>query len=344
MDFGLHGDVRALQQGTRALLDRACPPSAVRAAWTSPTGRSESLWRALAEAGLLGIAAPPDLGGLGLDEEALIAVLEECGRAALPEPVAEVAAGAVPLLFHAAPEAARELIPAMIEGRTRVALVLPGRTLVPDAHVADLLLVAHGGELHAVPRAAAAIELETSVDGARRLFRVTCAPTAATRIAGDAAAAITETELRLALGAAAELLGLAGSMLDRTVAYAKLRTQFGQPIGAFQAVKHQLADALIALELARPTVLRAAWSMRQHSACSGTHVSIAKAFASDAGLACARAALQVHGAIGYSFEYDLHLWMKRAWALAAAWGDAAHHREQVARAVLDTPLDNAGDM
>jgi hypothetical protein len=235
-------------------------------------------------------------------------------------------------------------VPGIVDGRTRVALALPGRVLVPDAHVAELLLVAREGELHVVPRAAVTIEAEPSVDGARRLFRVACSPTPSTRIATGAGDAISGSELRLTLGAAAELLGLAAAMLDRTVAYAKVRTQFGQPIGAFQAVKHHLADALLALELARPIVLRAAWSMRAASDQARTHVSIAKAFASDAGLASARAALQVHGAIGYSFEYDLHLWMKRAWALAAAWGDAAHHREQVARAALDAPLDNIGDL
>jgi alkylation response protein AidB-like acyl-CoA dehydrogenase len=115
----------------------------------------------------------------------------------------------------------------------------------------------------------------------------------------------------------------------------KVRKQFGQPVGAFQAVKHLCADALGKLELARPVVYRAAYSVARGDAGRRVHVSMSKAAASDAAEKCARVALQAHGAIGYSFEYDLHLWMKRAWALAAAWGDAAWHRARVASVILD---------
>jgi hypothetical protein len=106
------------------------------------------------------------------------------------------------------------------------------------------------------------------------------------------------------------------------------------PIGSFQAVKHHLADARIALEFARPLVYRAAWSLTRGDADASTHVSMAKSTASDAAVLAARRALQCHGAIGYSYEYDLHLFMKRTWALAAAWGDAAWHRDRVGRAIL----------
>jgi alkylation response protein AidB-like acyl-CoA dehydrogenase len=139
---------------------------------------------------------------------------------------------------------------------------------------------------------------------------------------------------RGALGTAAQLLGLGRHLLDVTVEYARHRQQFGAPIGSFQAVKHKLADVRLALEFARPVVYRAAYSVAGGDEARPTHVSMAKAYASDATLLAARHALQVHGAIGYSYEHDLHLWLKRAWALAAAWGDAAWHRARVGRAIL----------
>ena len=115
-----------------------------------------------------------------------------------------------------------------------------------------------------------------------------------------------------------------------------MREQFGKPIGTFQAVKHHMVDALLKLEFAKPVVYRAAWSMVHDPAQADTHVSMAKIYASEAADIAAKKSLQVHGAIGYSYEYDLHLWMKRAWALRRTWGTDAWHRERVAKAVLDT--------
>jgi alkylation response protein AidB-like acyl-CoA dehydrogenase len=124
-------------------------------------------------------------------------------------------------------------------------------------------------------------------------------------------------------------------MLDTTVEYAQSRHQFGVPIGSFQAVKHHLADVALGLEFARPLVYRAAYSLARRDPDRSAHVSMAKARASEAALLAGRVALQMHGAIGYTTEYDLHLWMKRAWALAASWGDAAWHHDRVGRAILE---------
>jgi alkylation response protein AidB-like acyl-CoA dehydrogenase len=130
---------------------------------------------------------------------------------------------------------------------------------------------------------------------------------------------------RLALGAAAQLVGLGQRMLDLTVEYVKQREQFGVPIGSFQAVKHHLADALKELAFSRPAVWRAAATMDPRD------ISMAKAMASDAASFVARQALQCHGAIGYTVEYDLHRYLKQTWTLARAHGDAAWHRERIAR-------------
>jgi len=132
------------------------------------------------------------------------------------------------------------------------------------------------------------------------------------------------------LGAAAQLIGLGQRMLDMTVRYATEREQFGVPIGSFQAVKHHLANALMELAFARPAVHRAAWSMANRAPSTTRDVSMAKAMASDAASFTGRQALQCHGAIGYTVEYDLHRFLKRTWVLARSHGDAAWHRGRIA--------------
>jgi hypothetical protein len=213
-------------------------------------------------------------------------------------------------------------------------------TYALDAEIADLIVVQSGEELHAIAPASARLTREASVDGARRLFRVDAELGGATRIASGEVAhrAIAGSFNRGALAASAQLLGLAQRMIDMTADYVKVRHQFGVPVGSFQAVKHHLADALLKLDFARPLVYRAAHSLENRDPEQAIHVSMAKAFASDAATFAARTALQCHGAIGYSFECDLHLFMKRAWALAAAWGDPAFHRARVgAHLFADVP-------
>ena len=147
-------------------------------------------------------------------------------------------------------------------------------------------------------------------------------------VAGEQACA------RGTVAVAAQLIGLARRMLADTVDYAKIREQFGRPIGSFQAVQHRLADATVELELAAPLVYRAAWCVEHEHADQAIAVSMAKERASDAAMTASQAALQVHGAIGYSFECDLHLFMKRAWVLGAHFGSADWHRRRLAHLLL----------
>lgn len=139
--------------------------------------------------------------------------------------------------------------------------------------------------------------------------------------------------LRATLGTAAQLIGLGRRMLDMSVAYVGERHQFGVPVGSFQAVKHHLADARLVLEFAAPAVWRAAWSLSTGAPSAQRDVSMAKAMAGDAAHLVGRKALQCHGGIGYTVEYDLHLYLKRAWALERLWGDAATHRARVAASI-----------
>jgi hypothetical protein len=179
-----------------------------------------------------------------------------------------------------------------------------------------------------------ALQPVESVDGARRLFALDLGASSWARVQAEHHSEVDLAFDRAVLGTAAQLLGLTDRMIEMTVAYASERKQFGVPIGSFQAVKHHLANARLALEFARPLVYRAASTVATGDSERPVAVSLAKASASDAARLAARVALQCHGAIGYTTEYDLHLFMKRAWALAATWGDAAWHRARVGRAIL----------
>jgi alkylation response protein AidB-like acyl-CoA dehydrogenase len=311
--FAFSDEQLAMRDAVRGFLENECPPKVVRDAWTNETGRS-GLWARLGEMGVLGVLAPEARGGFGGDALDLVLLLEETGRAALPEPVVEHAAVALPLLDD-------ERVAAAAAGELMIT-VAPPSGLVPYGGGADLVL--YDGEF--VEPSALSLQPHESVDGSRRLFATTAPPASIDGAAFD----------RAALGVAAQLLGLADRLLTMTVGYAKERHQFGVPIGSFQAVKHHLADVALALEFARPLVYRAAWSIARGDDARSVYVGMAKARASEAALVAGRVALQVHGAIGYTTEYDLHLFMKRAWALAASWGDATWHGDRVGRAILDT--------
>lgn len=323
MRFAFTDEQLAFRDALRDLLARECPPSVVRDAWTKNGVDARKVWSHLAEIGVLGALAPTSSGGLGLTPVDLVLVLEETGYAALPEPIVEHAMVAVPLL--------EDTISAVSGALTITASDV--EEIAPYGDRANRFLMLRDGCFHLFEGADAVVMTpEESVDGARRPVRVEWQIGRATPL-GDAADAARGFD-RGALGTAAQLVGLARRMLEMTVAYVGERRQFGVPVGSFQAVKHHLADARIAIEFARPLVYRAAWSIAEDDPDHPVHVSMAKATAGDGALLTARRALQCHGAIGYSFEYDLHLFMKRAWALAATWGDAAWHRARVGRAIL----------
>jgi alkylation response protein AidB-like acyl-CoA dehydrogenase len=340
MDFRYDGDPLLFQETVRDFLAKECAPETVRAVWGSETGRSRALWKKLAEIGVAGLLAPEAQGGMGLDETTLVLLLEEAGRAALPEPVIGTAAVAVPLLREIGGALAEEWLPRVAAGDAVVAVGHPISPFVEDAHVAELLLLAWDGELHAVHRGDACITEQPANDPARRIASVDFAPAAGTRVAsGERATALLAGALdRGALACAAEALGACDRLLSEAVAYASQRKQFGKPIGSFQAVKHGLANVKVKLEYARPVVWRAAWSVAQGTPHRSIHASMAKLAACEAATLAAKSALQAHGAIGYTWEQDLHLWMRRAWSLEAAWGRSSFHLGRVREAVLGGSL------
>src|SRR5262245_16272664 len=314
MDFRHGEDPLLFQETVRDFLAKECTPEAVRASWETKTGRSPALWKKLAEIGVAGLLVPETHGGTGFDETTLVLLLEEAGRAALPEPVIGTAAVAVPLLRELGGALANEWLPRIAAGEAIVAVGHPVSPFVEDAPVADLPLLAQGDELHAVRPSEARLVEQPANDPGRRIASVEFAPHPTTRIAeGERARALLDAALdRGALACAAEALGVCDRLITLAVAYTAQRKQFGKPIGSFQAVKHMLANVKVKLEYARPVVWRAAWSAARGSAHSKAHVSMAKLAACEAAALGVRNALQAHGAIGYTWEHDLHLWLRRA--------------------------------
>ncbi len=327
MHFAFTADQIELRDGLRDLLTDACPPATVSSAWAESPGPVPALWKQLGAVGLLGLLAPEQAGGLGCSEIELVLLLEECGRFAVPGPIGEHIAAAVPALAAAG---AQEAISA-INGDAVAAVQEPGSDRVRWITAADLLIHSGHGGLRLTACTDIRIEMRPpSVDRSMPSARVT--PLRARELPGaDAVLA----RRRATLATAAQLLGLADRMITMTVEYVKARTQFGVAVGSQQSVKHELATALVSLEHARPVVYRAGWVLATDGANLDLAISFAKVYATRAADLAARTALQCHGAIGYTWEHDLHKWMKRVWALGTAWGTTAAHEDIVAAAVLD---------
>jgi len=332
--FTFSDEQRAFQRAVRDYLEKECPPQHVRAMAGDESGRSPALWKGLADLGVVGLTVPESYGGLGMNEIDLVLILEEAGRAALPEPLVETTAIAASLIRDYAPEQfQKDWLPKIASGEAIITVSPGAGGPVTDAHAAMLMLVPGERGIYAVPTSELVLAPEASVDATRRVFSFE-GSSQGELIAPNPEASEAAFD-RGAFATAAVLCGIADRVIELAAAYAKERQQFGKPIGSFQAVKHLLADALLGLEFARPAVWRSAWSIATDAPDRARDTSIAKALASDAAVDACRAALQVHGAIGYTHEHDLHLWLNKGFALSAAWGSAARHRDRVGRIVLD---------
>jgi len=316
----------------RELATDLCSSQALRAEFGADHSAAEARWQRLAELGLFGVLAPPDAGGMGLADADFVLLAEEAGRAALPEPLVEQAALAVPLLVELANEpAAAQLLPRLASGEARVAVAHEQNPYasVPPALThwllccTDALILAGAEEVEAIPG--------RSVDAGRRLAEPRLRPARGRRLAdGDGARAAARRLLnRGAVHTAARCLGVAERLLELASAYAKERVQFGRPIGANQAIKHHLASVAVKLEFARAVVYAAVTRVDGDDARTLAAVSHAKLAASAAADLAARTAIQVHGAMGYSWEVDLHFYMKHAWALGGSWGDHNFHARRL---------------
>jgi alkylation response protein AidB-like acyl-CoA dehydrogenase len=302
MNFDLTEDQREIKRTAREFLASRYTPEKIRS--IALDGADDPHWDEIVELGW------PDVMELGIVELAVVA--EELGYSLAPSPLA-------------ATWAAKLLYPAL-EGRGTVSM-WEGGIAVPNADVADTIVVRDGERVFVVPAAEATIEPARALDATRPLFTV--------RASGGEEITVDERAwLACAVAAAAESVGVAARVTRMAVDYAKERKQFGRPIGSYQAVSHACAQMFLETEGARNVTYWAAWALDHDPEAAFMAASCAKAYASDAAVNVCRSALQVHGGIGFTWEHDLHLFLKRAEANAHAFGDARWHRERVADALL----------
>ena len=360
MQFGLNESQQLLRDNARKFFAAECPMSEVRRISESETAYDEALWRKMAEQGYTGIIFPEECGGVGLGNVELILLMEEAGRALLPGPFfSTVALSGALLDAEATPEQKRNYLAPVCAGtaRSTAAILEAGanwdpaslgmaggsgkltgeKLFVPDAAVADFLLVVTRDGVFVVDRGDARVGVEpmSAIDSTRKLYSVRFDDAPAEKLGGPAGNA---PALDLATAAlAAEIVGGMQRTLELSVEYAKVRKQFGKPIGIFQAVQHLCADMYLETESARSAAYYAAWALEENAADACAAVSIAKMYASDAGRTVGNRGIQVHGGMGFTRENDLHLYYRRAKASETAFGDAAFHRERLARLVIDEP-------
>ncbi|MGW1011445.1 acyl-CoA dehydrogenase family protein [Streptomyces termitum] len=326
MRFLPDAEHRELARTLDGLLASADTPGAARAWAAGDHAPGRALWSRLAETGVFALAVPEPYEGMGPLPVELALSFVELGRHAVPGPVVETVAAAALLDRLGDAGAAAAWLPRVAAGKAVLSLCAPehGGPYALDADAADAVLVVDGDVLRLAEGAG---PVQPSADPVRRLARplggtVLARGPEVARAAGHAAGVA-------ALATAAQSLGLGLALLDRTVSYVRQRTQFGVVIGSFQAVKHRLADGLVALEFARPLLYAAALALAAGSDAAPREIAAAKVTAGEAAHAAARTALQLHGAVGYTAELDLSLWIRKARPLRDAWGTPAACRARV---------------
>ncbi|MFJ1968167.1 acyl-CoA dehydrogenase family protein [Streptomyces sp. NPDC087903] len=375
MDFAFSDEQEELRRTVRAFLAATSPETEVRRLMETPEGFDRRLWRRMGtELGLQGLAVPEEYGGAGCGPVEVGVVMEEMGRALLCAPFLSSAVLATTTLLRCADEDARKrLLPQLAAGELVATLALTEdsarwdaagvaltarpsdgswlldghKTFVLDGAAADVVLTvartAEGIGVFLVEGDAAGLTRAPlpTLDPTRRQARLEYTGVRATRLRthddGDGWDLVSQVLDRAAVALAAEQVGVASRALDTAVEYAKVRQQFGRPIGSFQAVKHLLADVLLEVESARAAAHSALLAAEHEDPELPAAASLAKAFCSDACLQATAENIQVHGGIGFTWEHPAHLYLKRAKTSQLLFGDPAYHRELLARRIgLDT--------
>src|SRR5215467_12065132 len=348
MQFGLTESQKILKDNARKFFAAECPITEVRRLMETDTAYDAALWTKMAEQGFTGSIFPEEFGGLGLGKVELILLLEEMGYALVPGPFFStvVLAGSVLDACDSAEQKKKYLEPICNgQARATVALVLDAgatpnsedgrmtvangkltgkKLFVPDAAVADFIIVITSSGAFVLDSKAAGVKtaLMNGMDRTRKLYSVELVNAPAEKLANPT-------------GWVGEMVGGMQRTLDITVQYAKTRKQFGKPIGSFQAVQHQCAEMYLQTESSRSAAYYAAWALQENAPDAPVAVSIAKMYASDACRNVGNHGIQVHGGMGFTWENDLHLYYRRAKASETMLGDATHHRERIARLVID---------
>jgi alkylation response protein AidB-like acyl-CoA dehydrogenase len=352
MDLTLTEDQELIKSTAAELLESRSATAGARAVADDPAGYSAALWKEMAELGWMGLAVPESYGGLGMGFLEVCLLIEEMGRFQVPSPfLPTVACCAPPIAAFGTDEQKADWLDAIARGRvispiprrwdspgadlvateTADGFVLDGTALfVPYAHVADHLLVAADDAALLVDTASPGISVEPlTVIGPGRPHRVVFSGVA---VPADRALARGAADAISSYGAAAtcaEMVGAAQRVLDLTIEYATQRKQFGKPIGGFQAVQHHCADMATDVLSSRFISYEAIWRLSAGLDAT-TEISMAKAWVSEAYQRVCTLGHQVHGAIGFTHEHDLHLYSGHAMSAALTFGDGDFHWERVA--------------
>jgi alkylation response protein AidB-like acyl-CoA dehydrogenase len=329
MRYDFSDEQQAFRGSVRRLFERRAEPARLRALWETDTGRDPQLWTELCGTGAAALIVPEEFDGVGGTEIDLCAVLEEAGRACVPDALLEALLIGPALVSEAgSAEQQARWLPRIAAGDLRVTVALGDAPVVPDAHVSDLVLLERDGDVRAYARDELELTRVHSMDPSRRLFRV--APRDGTgEVLPGGSAAVAGARTRQYAGSAAVLIGLSEALLHRSVEYAKTRHQFDRPIGSFQAVKHQLAHATSLVSLAGRAARAALYFVATGDERADESALLARVCALEAASEANRVALQTHGGIGFTWEHDLQMWLKRGKALEQAHGG---HRELARRA------------
>jgi len=367
MNFGFSEEQDLLRNEVRKFLDAQCPLDVVRQVIQTPAGYSPEQWKQLGELGFLGLTLPEAYGGAGLGWVDLVVLLEETGRSLFPSPLVSTTLAGAAILDAGSEEQHRAWLPGLADGSLvgSVALLEEGDALslegiqlrgraeggdyllsgekrfVTDAGVADVFVVAFRtgsetddvslGLLEASTPGVSIEDVET-LDRTKRVGTL-CLEGARVRLLGDAGQAGPAILRHLDRGAAvvsAEIIGVIEGALDLTVQYAKDRTQFGSPIGRYQGVKHPLAEMYVDLECLKSLTYYAAWALDGSPEDVALAAAEAKAFAALAVTQAGISAIQLHGAVGYTEEYDVQLYLKRSKWARPYYGDETHHQDRIA--------------
>lgn len=349
------------RDAVRRFLRDAQSVDAVRTLMETDEGFDRAVWKRLAdELDVQALAIPVEHGGAGGSWSDLAVVAEEMGRALTPGPFLSTLGLALPVLLASGDQqVVDELLPGIATGETIATLAWIGddgswmpdtsaitardqageclldghRSYVLDGHVADVLLVAAGNGLYVVRGGAPGLirTRQPTMDQTRRLARLELCDVPARRLAVNSAACCIEAALdHAAILLAADMVGGAQACLDASVAYAKEREQFGRPIGSFQAIKHKCAEMLVLIEAARSAVHYAAFALDESRAEVPTVAPLAKALAGEAYLRAAAENVQIHGGIGFTWEHDAHLYLKRARSSDGLLGGVTQQRRLLA--------------
>jgi alkylation response protein AidB-like acyl-CoA dehydrogenase len=355
MNFDLSDDQRAIKRTANEFLSARYRPETVRQLAEGDRAFTEEQWREMSELGWPGVIVPEGDGGLGLGAVELLVIQEEMGYALAPGPLFSTVSAALLLVAAGTDEQRRTWLGPLASGESRGTVAVwdersgwsPDRSevestnghvsavkiAVPDADSADFVIIAGAdGQHYLVQKNASGVEItpEKSLDPTRRVFTVRLDRAPAEALRGGRSEQVAHAYATIVTALAAENVGVAQRTMEMAVDYAKDRKQFDRPIGSYQAVSHRCAQMLLEVEGARSLMLWAGWALDNEPSTAARAASMAKAYASDAGFRVAASALQVHGGIGFTWEHDLHFFLKRAKANAHSFGDARWHRDRVA--------------